>query len=70
MQFTRNPENIFELNVFRGDCGTDAAALTDYVSDECPESSVAYFVRVRRREFAPDTCDEYGIEVSNGVYSE
>jgi hypothetical protein len=98
VQFTRNPNNTFEMNVRRGDCaGFDDLAFVDYtwatdframvddrLAGECPcwaaggtpttnvsqcqDNSSEFFIRVRRRVGSELACDEYELEISNGVY--
>lgn len=97
--FTSNPNNAFELTVFKGSCTTpliadtgctDAVDAYDFratvggrLAGQCPCSNASmpptnisrcendsddYFIRVRRREGAALSCDQYELEISNGVY--
>lgn len=96
-ELTTNPDDAFELTMFRGSCTTPVNADMGYtdqtwrldfratiggvLSGHCPcqsgvastnvsqcvDDSANFFVRVRRRA-AVDSCANYAVEFSNGIY--
>lgn len=99
-QFLTNPDDSFELTVFRGGCDSpacDESGVSDFrwatdfrmtidarLTGQCPctassaarmtnvsvceDDSADYYVRVRRRASATAACQQYTIELSNGLY--
>ena len=69
IRFVLNPGGEFVFDVYKQFCGGSVVYTgVDYFDPETPsDDSDTYYIRVRRN-VGPVSCNDYVLEISNGVY--